>query len=386
MKLVYRLVFAELIGPFIFGVLAFTSVMFAGTYMLRITGWIMSGDMPIMTALQMGLLLLPAVIPYTLPMSTLLAVLLGIGRLSGDSEVVALFAGGISLYRIAIPVLVLGALVSAGSITLNETLVPWAHDRYETTLAVVLKQITPAQQAFSVDDDNLNLHIVVKGGMDADKGILRNVTIIQFALKPTMVNDIRVARNQPVWEMYADRAVWQGLQDKSKRYRWNLYDGAYQLMWTNSPVTGTFSKTDSREQDLGKTPSDFALFQKSKMNNTDQLSFRELTRMVGYLKKHPDRPREKITELDVSRWNKLALPISSLVFALLAAPMGIRPSRSTSSVGFGLSVGLIMLYWIIWNFTSHMATQGSLPPVWGAFAADGIGVIAAVALMRRAAK
>ena len=386
MKLVYRLVFAELIGPFIFGVLAFTSVMFAGTYMLRITGWIMSGDMPIMTALQMGLLLLPAVIPYTLPMSTLLAVLLGIGRLSGDSEVVALFAGGISLHRIAIPVLVLGALVSAGSIALNETLVPWAHDRYETTLAVVLKQVTPAQQAFSVDDDNLNLHIVVKGGMDADKGILRNVTIIQFALKPTMVNDIRVARNQPVWEMYADRAVWQGLQDKSKRYRWNLYDGAYQLMWTNSPVTGTFSKTDSREQDLGKTPSDFALFQKSKMNNTDQLSFRELTRMVGYLKKHPDRPREKITELDVSRWNKLALPISSLVFALLAAPMGIRPSRSTSSVGFGLSVGLIMLYWIIWNFTSHMATQGSLPPMWGAFAADGIGIAAAVALMRRAAK
>jgi len=176
------------------------------------------------------------------------------------------------------------------------------------------------------------------------------------------------------------------LQDKSKRYRWNLYDGAYQLMWTNSPVTGTFSKTDSREQDLGKTPSDFALFQKSKMNNTDQLSFRELTRMVGYLKKHPDRPREKITELDVSRWNKLALPISSLVFALLAAPMGIRPSRSTSSVGFGLSVGLIMLYWIIWNFTSHMATQGSLPPMWGAFAADGIGIAAAVALMRRAAK
>ena len=65
----------------------------------------------------------------------------------------------------------------------------------------VLKQITPAEQAFSTDDDNLNLHIVVKGGMDADKGVLRNVTIIHFAPEPTVVNDIRVAKDQPVWQV-----------------------------------------------------------------------------------------------------------------------------------------------------------------------------------------
>jgi len=388
MKLVYRLVFAELIGPFVFGVLAFTSVMFAGTYMLKITGWITSGDMSVMTALKLAALLLPAVIPFTLPMSTLLAVLLGIGRLSSDSEIVALFAGGISLFRLAVPVLTLGVVVSAGSIALNETLVPWAHDTYETTLAVVLKQVTPAEQAFSADDDSLNLHIVVKGGMDPDKGVLRNVTIIHFASKPTMVNDVLVAKGQPMWQAYADSMVWQGLADKSKRYRYKLSNGVYQQLWTRSPAIEWFSKANSteREMDLGKTPSQFALFQESKMNNPDQFSFRQLTQMVGYLKQHPDRPVEKITELDVSRWNKLALPLSSLVFALLATPMGIRPSRSTSSVGFGLSIGLILLYYIVWNFTSHMAIQGTLSPIWGAFAADAIGLAAAVALIRQAAK
>lgn len=388
MKLVYRLVFAELIGPFVFGVLAFTSVMFAGTYMLKITGWITSGDMPVMTALKLAVLLLPAVIPYTLPMSTLLAVLLGIGRLSSDSEIVALFAGGISLFRLAIPVLILGTLVSAGSIALNETLVPWAHDTYETTLAHVLKLTTPAEQAFSVDDDRLNLHIVVKGGMDVDKGVLKNVTIIQFAPKPTTVNEVQVAKDQPLYQWYADSMVWEGLNDKSKRYTYKLYNGVFQVLWTISPQIEQFANFGSkpREMPLSKTPGDFALYQKSKMNNVDQLSFRDLSLIVARLKLHPDRPIEKITELDVSRWNKLALPLSSLVFAMLAAPMGIRPSRSTSSVGFGLSVGLIMMYWIVWNFTSHLATQGTLPPIWGAFAADVVGLVAAVGLIRQAAK
>ena len=93
MKLVYKQVAAELIGPFVFGVTAFTSVFFAGSYLLKLTGWLMSGSIGLTMAAWIVLLLLPQILVFTLPMSTLLAVLLGVGRLSSDSEVVALFAG-----------------------------------------------------------------------------------------------------------------------------------------------------------------------------------------------------------------------------------------------------------------------------------------------------
>ena len=108
--------------------------------------------------------------------------------------------------------------------------------------------------------------------------------------------------------------------------------------------------------------------------------------MLVQIKAHPDRATQDIRKLDVNRWNKLALPLSSLVFAMLAAPLGIRPHRGSNSVGLGLSILLIFLYWMVWRYTSQLAYQGSLTPLIGAFVADVLGVIAAVVLLKRAAK
>ncbi|MCX6343701.1 MAG: LptF/LptG family permease [Armatimonadetes bacterium] len=386
MKLVYRLIFNELIGPFVFGVMAFTSVMFAGSQLLKITSWLMGGTIGFGTALEMILLALPSIIVYTLPMSTLLAVLLGIGRLSGDSEIVALFAGGMSFYRLAVPVLIMGIVISAGSIALNEVTVPWAYQRYEVIQSIVFKEEAPTQRAFSFGDDNMNMQVMVNGGIDVDKGELRHVTIIQFATRDGVVNGVKVAKGQPVTITYAERAMWDGLTDSNKRFKWLLYNSSTQNLGTDSPSGTSFSSLDVQPIEIRRTPNQLALYQMTNMRNTDQLSFRQLTQMVEQLKSNPTVNWEKIRECDVNRWNKFALPISSLVFALIAAPLGIRPSRSGSSVGFGLSILLILLYWIVWHFTSHLAIQGNLPAPAGAFMADVLGIIVALALIKRVAK
>ena len=98
------------------------------------------------------------------------------------------------------------------------------------------------------------------------------------------------------------------------------------------------------------------------------------------------RTIDQIRRLDADRWNKLAVPLTSLVFALLAAPMGIRPSRSSSSVGLGLSILVIFLYWILGRYTYTLAAQGTLAPMVGAFAPLALGIVAAVILLKRAAK
>lgn len=386
MKLVYRLVFAELLGPFMFGVMAFTSVTFAGSQLLQISNWLLSGAISLNVALKLIALMLPSIVVFTLPMSTLLAVLLGIGRLSGDSEVVALYAGGISFYRIAIPVLILGIAVSGGSVAMNELLVPWAHGQIESIRAEVMNAVPPSRNAFSVGDDTLSLEIAVRGGMNPETGTLKNIMITQFAVEDMLIDGKPVKKNQPIWVVYADRAEWDGLKDDSKQYNWRLYDGYVQQVGTDKYVMWSFTGSRSETRELGKTPAQFALYQKTKMRNTDQLSFSELTQIVEQLKKNPNETWEKINEFDVNRWNKFALPLSSLVFALLAAPLGIRPSRSGSSVGFGLSILLILLYWIAWHYTSHLAIDGNLPTPIGAFAADILGTVTALWLISKAAK
>ena len=366
MKLVDKQVLRETVGPFLFGAAAFSSVFFAGTYMLRLTQWIMGG-MPLLTAAQIVVLYLSGIVVYTLPMATLLAVLVGVGRLSSDSEVTALFAGGVSIYRLAAPIIALGIVVSALAIALNEVVAPGAMLRNQELQAAVLKQESTSDRSFTLRDDETD-SLVTVGGMDGKTGALENVTITHFV------------ERQPAVIVFAKRAEWKGLHDHEARYEWKLYDGFQVQLEADFPPKSTFRQFST--SDIRKTPRELSLFQKK----PDEMSFADLSRMVKYLKAHPDRPVDQIRQMDVDRWNKLALPLSSLVFAMLAAPMAIRPQRTSSSVGLGMSILVIFLYWMVWHYTSALAIQGSLDAPVGAFAADVLGIAAAAALLKRSAK
>lgn len=377
MKLVDKQLLRELLGPFFFGVALFTSVFFAGKILLDLTNWLMNG-MPVLTALEIVAYSLPSTMFWTLPMSTLLAVLIAMGRLSGESEIVALYAGGVSFYRIALPILGMGLAISGFSMVLNEAVAPIAASRITDLMTTVIKTTKASEQPFTLEDTGTNSRIIVKGGMDKNAGVLRDVTILQYGL-----DDFQ---NKPLLLLYSSRAEWAGMNDSSKRYRWKLYDGYTQLIDPRDPRTvgtATFKGMQTREVEIRKTPDELAVYQNLK---PEQLSFSDLSRVVKILRAYPDRPIDDIRKLDVERWNKIAVPLTSLVFALLAAPLGIRPHRSASSVGLGLSILVIFLYWIVGRYTWSLAVQGNIAPLAGAFAPNVIGLVAAFVLLRRAAK
>lgn len=374
MRLLDKQVLRELVSPLIFGVAAFTSVFFAGTYILKITEWIMNG-MPVLTALEIAVLVLPDTLKYTLPMATLLAVLLGVGRLSADSEIVSMFACGISIYRISIPIIGMGIVLSGCSILFNEFVGPVAYQRVEKLKAVALKSEDSTNKQFTLYDKNTGSLIHVNGALDVDKGIVSDVTIIKFdSAKPTAA-------------VYAKRAEWAGLFDDKQKFKWSLHDGFSQTLGSDTSAIGFFKESQTREVKLDITPKEMSLVSKlAETRYTDQLSFAQLTQILKYLRYNPDRTQKEIRKLEVDRWNRIALPLSSLIFAMIAAPLGIKPQRGSSSVGLGLSVLLILLYYIAWNYGCNVATNGTLPPFAGAFAGNALGIVAAIFLMRRSAK
>jgi len=123
MRHVDRLVIKELFGPWIFGVAIFSTLILAGSFLFELTRYIAQGA-NIMQVAQLAAMLTPGVVAKTFPMAVLLATLLAFGRLSGDSEIVALRAGGVSLPRIIAPVGVFGFLVSLLTVGFNELVVP----------------------------------------------------------------------------------------------------------------------------------------------------------------------------------------------------------------------------------------------------------------------
>lgn len=368
MKILDRFIGAELVLPFLFGVGAFTSIFFAGNNLLKLTSQVLNG-LPVVTAVELVALSLPSVIVYTLPMSTLLAILIAFSRLSNDSEIVALYASGISLYRSIITVVALGIVVTILSFAMTEFIVPGTNRLSKDIQARALKEEVSTNKPFVVIDRKTNSTIYVKGGLNAKTHSMRDVTITRFSGdNPTLIFQAKKAQ----WRGQS----WQGNND------WVLYNGSwFKLNPNGSSESGTFEDIKTETVMLSQTPEDIA----RSMRRPEEMSFRELYRQTRDLARGGVPPRQML-DFEVQLYNKLAIPFAALIFALIGAPLAIRPARSGASVGIGYSIFIIFAYWFTWHFTTALAMQGSIPPFVGAFLADVLGLALGIVLLLRTAK
>lgn len=363
MRLVDRHIWKELVEPFIFGVAAFTSIFFAGSQLQKLTNYMLKG-LSAVTALELVCLVLPGIIVLTLPMATLLAILQAFGRLSSDSEVVALYSSGVSLRRIALPVAVLGIIVSIASFAINESVVPWANRHYDDLLAQGLKEPIQTKQVlnFVETKDDITTQVIILGGINVKDGLMRDVTITQFR------------DSKPVLMMTAERAT----RNKDKDNTWTLHHGY--AIWPNASgqigIAMFNKKIETKEIKLKTPAEEMAL---SGME-PEKMSTKQLAGVIRAKKPFG----ADTSAFEVGLYNKFALPMASLVFAMLALPLGIKPHRSGTSYGMGLSVTIILVYWLVWHFMTGFAEEGTISPMVGAFTADILGLVTAALLLKRA--
>jgi lipopolysaccharide export system permease protein len=87
---------------------------------------------------------------------------------------------------------------------------------------------------------------------------------------------------------------------------------------------------------------------------------------------------------EVELHQRVAIPMASLVFALIGTPLGLSPHRSSSSTGLGFSIVIIFIYYIIMAVSTALGQGGAIPAVLAAWLPNIIGIIAGVYLVRRA--
>jgi lipopolysaccharide export system permease protein len=85
-------------------------------------------------------------------------------------------------------------------------------------------------------------------------------------------------------------------------------------------------------------------------------------------------------------YQRYTIPFASLVFALIAVPLGLQPNRTSSSIGFGLSVVIILVYYTVMTISTTLGKGGSIPPVIGAWLPNVLGTIIGLYLLRKAAR
>ncbi|MDW8103499.1 MAG: LptF/LptG family permease [Armatimonadota bacterium] len=362
LKVVDRLILQELIGPFVFGVLLFTSLFFAGGSLFQLTEYVVKGA-SLWTVGRMVVLSLPQIMVKTFPMAMLLASLLSFGRLSSEIEIVALHAAGYSLWRIVMPVLAMGAAVSILAVGFNELVVPPATAEMWRLRTAVLRQIGERAQPVTqtvMREGKVETLITAQGGVDLQAGILFDVTAIQFA--PASANW------HPVLIVYAKRAKWLGGRE------WDLYDGYW--MTGDGRVRAEFERTSTRVLGGGIRKS-LREIETDLVPDPDSRSFRQtLDRIRRYR-----QAGEDTKQMEVELYNKISLPLASLVFGFVGAPLGIRRQRSTAASGFALSIVIIFLYWAFAQYLFILGRGGTISPLLASFLPNMLGAVAGVVIL-----
>lgn len=365
-----RLIIRELVPPFLFGVGLFTALIFAGGYLGIFTEYMVSG-VPVGLVIELGLLFLPQIAVKTLPMGMLLATMLGFGRLSADWEVTALRAAGMSLRRLLLPVGLMGLMVSLFTIAFNETVVPYATSRANFLRNEALKTLkVSSQKALSFPqwkDGRLDSFVIVSGGRDPRTQELFQVTILKFSEGETQ---------GPIATIFAERAVWQGGEQwRLENVRWHTNDGK------SGGFGSGYSVPAVNNAAITHTPTQIEATQ----TEVDAKSFRQLRDQIAQYQQEGVDPKT-IGQLTVELYNKLSLPLASLIFALVGTPLGIRAQRSSPATGFALSIAVIFVYWVLARYLIIIGGGGALPPWLASFLPNFLGIGFALYLLYRKEK
>lgn len=362
MRILDKYIVKEISGTFLFGIFAFTSVFIGGGTLYRIARYMTEYGASFSAVVRMFVLSLPSIIVLTFPMSMLLATLLSFGRLSGSSEIIAMKSGGISFYRIAAPAFVIAFAVSLFAIGFNELVVPRANEAYDHLVEYEIKGNTApqSQEHIVIKDikDGAIERLIYARRYDADTNAMYGISVQEFE------NDVMVRVQN------AERAQWQS-------GAWIMYSGVLNDLSGEEGVQRTlrFAK-----QVLPVRQSPKQILQQQK--KPDQMTMRELQQEIGLLESQYVNTRKLQNEL----YQRITIPFASFIFALVGAPLGLQPNRQSSSIGFGISIIIIFIYYAGMTTFSAFGQSGILPPLLAAWMPNLAGIAVGAYLIRKAAR
>ena len=364
MRQIDRLIIKEITGPWLFGVGLFTALLFAGTYLNKVADYVVKGVPGNMIG-ELTALLLPAIVVKTFGMAMLLAALLSFGRLSSDSEIVALRAAGASIFRIVLPVAIFATVISGVTYFFNETLVPPAANRAK----VLLVQL--ADRGGIVSGEPIHVQIT-------DKEINAILVARAFNLASRTMSDVTIttynAERVPTYILLAKEMEYKGTSN------WRIRGESQIIIPGSAYVIKTNEAWPPQIPEVTLSPADIMT---ASNNDNDIYSMAEIRRQIQRGKRDGNLSKERIANLEYGFWSKISVPLAAIVFGCLGAVLGIRNARTGTATGFALAVAIIFGYMVIANFMNVWALGGVLPAWIAAFLPLVIGFICAVIIMWR---
>jgi LPS export ABC transporter permease LptF/LPS export ABC transporter permease LptG len=356
MRILDRYIVREVFRHALLGIAVFTFVFFV-PQLVRLMELFVRHSGSGTQIFELFLCIFPAVLTFTLPMAVLIGVLLGLGRMSADSEIIALTALGIGRRRILLPV---GLIALAGAcVTLCMTL--WLGPKAVHKYRALETDLVASQISFAVQP---------------------RVFDERFPKLVLYVNDVSASGTQWHGVFLAEAGRENGSQltlaenaiviaePKEGKLELHLKGGTTHEFSREDP--DRYSVTAFGQSDWPIQANDLVPAQPRQVSNTER-SLGELvnTNDAGW--------REARVELH----RRLAFPVACLVFALVAVPLGAQPRRGGRAAGSLLAVIIIASYYLLTVIGAGLARQGEVPPALGIWGANILLATLGLALLPR---
>ncbi len=376
-NLIWRYVFREVLSPTLLG-LAIYVLVFIMNALFELAELAVKKDLPIGTVVLILLLYMPRVLVMALPMAVLLGVLVGIGRMSSDSEVIALRACGVSYWKLLVPVLALGI----GVWSLGELLIiqiePGANYKrrqvynnllYSTDLR---REIKPRVFFQEIPGMLLYADQVHQGGDFLEKVFIHQsgddgkelVTVARRA-------QIDYDRRDGVAHFYLENGTSHSTTPgDAQSYQLSKFE---RQMIVKEPDESFKATKDS-------------LLSKPTPKSYREQSLKDLSAAIMQAASipHPAIRDRVIGGIQSVMHERFAMPFASFIFALLGMPLGIMNRRGGKASGFSLSICIAIFYWILLSTGENLVGQGKLSPFIGLWAGNVIlGIIGMTLFLMR---
>jgi len=343
MRILDRYVVREIFRHAFLGLIVFTFVLFV-PQLVRLMELLVRHSGSGSQIAKLFLYIFPGVLIFTIPMAVLVGVLLGLGRMSADSEIIALTALGMSRRRMLVPVAVL-ALTGA---VLTGTLTLWLGPAAFRSLRNIESDLLASQASFQVQprvfDERFPKMVLYVNDISASGTQWHGVFLAEVGQESG--SQLTLAENAIVIA-----------EPKQGKLELHLQGGTTHEVSRQDP--DHYSLTDFGQSDMPIEVSGLVPTQRRALS-TPERGTGDLLADQG--------PTWREARVEFHR--RLAFPFACLVFALVAVPLGAQPRRGGRAAGTLLSVLLIGLYYSLFITGAGLSREGKLGPGLGIWLAN----------------
>lgn len=308
--------------------------------LIKIAELIITKGVDIVHVSKLFIFMIPYLFTYTLPIAALTAILLSLGRLSSDNEIIAIRASGIHIITLILPLLTVGFILSLMLVVFNDRVIPYAHyGTRKTLMEVGIKNPTAALEP-GVFINSFEKYILFVYRIEENK--LFNIRIYE------------PQEDKPTRTIVAKKGEFIAVPEKNI-VKLKLIDGSsdepdpenpanfYKLNFKTYFITLNLTQAQKKDK-LNKKPKD--------------MTIQELRKEINKLKNEKINPIPLITEIH----SKISLAFSCLVFVILGASLAIITRRREKSINFGFAFIIAGVYYLLFIGSQALSLEGRLNP------------------------